>query len=214
MDEAQSISIGGLGGLAGVFSIIERADEALFLAINGFVGTLPFADWVAEGVVSDYMVPVALALALIAMWFMERERDIRIRHQIGVFAALSSMALASLMVFILNMFYFRPRPFEDLDVNLLFYRPTDSSFPSNAVAAVFGIAFAIWGVQRKLGWAAIAAASLYGLARVYAGVHYPLDILGGVATAAAAAWVIFRLRDLLMPLLVLAIRLARVLRLA
>ena len=82
-------------------------------------------------------------------------------------------------MFILNMFYFRPRPFVELDVNLLFYQPTDSSFPANSAAAAFGIAFGIWGVNRRLGWFAIAVAGLYGLARVYVGVHYPLDILAG-----------------------------------
>ena len=97
----------------------------------------------------------------------------------GVFVALASMGLSGLTVFILNMFYFRPRPFVDLDVNLLFYRPTDSSFPANSAAAAFGIAFGIWSVNRRLGGFAIAVAGLYGLARVYAGVHYPLDILGG-----------------------------------
>ena len=189
-------------------------DEALFLAVNGFVGTVAILDEAAALVASDYMVPKALALALIAMWFTERDRTERMRRQIGVITALTAMSLASLIVFIINMFYFRPRPFEDLDANLLFYRPTDSSFPSNAAAAAFGIAFAVWGTRRGLGWMAIAAASAYGLARVYAGVHYPTDILGGAAIAAAAAWTAFRMRDSLMPVLVAAIRFARIFRLA
>ena len=189
-------------------------DEALFLAINGFAGTFGALDAAAEILASDYAVPVALALALISMWFMERDRAVRMRRQIGALTALTAMALASLSVFIINMFYFRPRPFVELDANLLFYRPTDSSFPSNAAAAAFGIAFAVWGTHRALGWMAIAAASAYGLARVYAGVHYPLDILGGAAIAAAATWTAFRMRDSLMPVLELAIRFARIFRLA
>ena len=175
---------------------------------------MPLVDELARLVVSDYLVPVALALVLIAMWFMEQDRAVRSRHQIGVFVALTAMALSSLGVFIVNFAYFRPRPFEDLEVELLFYRPTDSSFPSNAVAAVFGIAFGIWGVHRKLGWISIGAASLYGLARIYAGVHYPLDILGGVAIAVPVTYLTFKLRDLLMPVLNGVIRFARVLRLA
>ena len=190
------------------------ADTQLFLWINGFVGTVPFLDRIAHWVVSDYLMPVALALALIVLWFVEVDSEVRIRHQIGVFVALTSMALSNFAVFVINMFYFRPRPFEDLDVELLFYRPTDSSLPSNAVAAVFGIAFGIWAVNRMLGWFAIAAASLYGLARVYAGVHYPLDIVAGAAIAIPVTYLVFKMRDLMMPLLVLAIRFARVLRLA
>ncbi len=193
---------------------MANPDETLFLWINGFVGTLPVVDNLAEIVVSDYLVPVGLALMLIVMWFVDPDREVRIGHQIGVFVSLTAMALSSFAVFIVNIFYFRPRPFVDLDVNLLFYEPTDSSFPSNAVAAVFGIAFGIWGVNRTMGWLAIGGAGLYGLARVYAGVHYPLDVLGGGAIAIAVTFLVFKLRDLLMPLLVGVIRFARILLLA
>ena len=193
---------------------LNAADKDLFLLINGFVGVVPFVDRIAQWIVSDYLMPIALALALVFMWFVDRDRDIRAQRQVGVFVALTAMALSNSVVFILNFFYFRPRPFVNADVALLFYKPTDSSFPSNAVAAVFGLAFGIWGVNRRLGWVAIGAASLYGLARVYAGVHYPLDVLGGAAIAAVVTYLVFRMRDMLMPLLMLPIRLARLLRLA
>ncbi len=178
------------------------------------MGTAPFLDRVARWLVSDYLVPVALALALVALWYVEPERAARQRSQIGVFVALTAMGLASLTVFWLNAVYFRPRPFETLDVTLLFYRATDSSFPSNATAAVFGIAAAVWGVNRRLGTALLVAAGLYGLARVYAGVHYPLDVVAGAIIGTAMSYLAFRLRDLLMPVLVWVIKAARVLCLA
>ena len=124
------------------------------------------------------------------------------------------MGLSGLVVFIANIFYFRPRPFVDLDVNLLFYRPTDSSFPANSAAAAFGIAFGIWGVNRRIGRFAIGVAGLYGLARVYTGVHYPMDILAGAAIAASVTFAVFRISDLAMPILVAIIKVARILRLA
>ncbi len=193
---------------------MENPDEALFLWINGFAGALPIVDRAAQWAASDFLAPAALAFTLIVMWFAERDAGIRLRQQVGVFVALASMALSGLVVFIANIFYFRPRPFDDLDVNLLFYRPTDSSFPANSAAAAFGIAFGVWGVNRKMGWIAIGIAGLYALSRVYAGVHYPLDVLAGVAIAACVTFVVFRISDLLMPLLVAVIRFARILRLA
>ena len=57
-------------------------------------------------------------------------------------------------------------------------------------------------------------AELYGLARVYAGVHYPLDILGGAAIAAVVTLVVFRISKLAMPILTSIIKVARILRLA
>ena len=113
------------------------ADEKLFLWINSLAGRYIVLDRVIQWVVSDYLVPVTLALTLIGLWFVGHNRLIRQRHQIGVFVALSSMGLSSLTVLVINALYFRPRPFVDHDVTLLFYQPTDSSFPANAVAASF-----------------------------------------------------------------------------
>ena len=122
-----------------------------------------------------------MALTLVALWFTGQDGRARMRHQIGLFVALTSMGLSSLSVFIINAVYFRPRPFDTpgLDVELLFYRPTDSSFPSNSAAAAVAIAAAVWAVNRPVGIFLIAAAALYGFGRVYVGVHYPLDIAAG-----------------------------------
>ena len=193
---------------------MANPDETLFLWINGFVGAVPIVDAAAELAASDYLTPAILAFALIVAWFAERDAELRVRQQVGVLVALSSMGLSGLVVFIANMFYFRPRPFAELDVNLLFYEPTDSSFPANSAAAAFGIAFGIWGVNRRIGWFAIGVAGSYGLARVYAGVHYPLDILAGASIAAGVTFAVFRLSEFAMPLLLGVIRCLRVLRLA
>jgi membrane-associated phospholipid phosphatase len=61
----------------------------------------------------------------------------------------------------------------------------NSSFPSGHTTTSFGIAWMLWLLLRKTDheWVAISAfvwASLVGLSRVYLGVHYPLDIVGGV----------------------------------
>ena len=165
-------------------------------------------------VVSDYLIPVSLALALVGLWFVERDRLTRQKHQIGVFVALTSMALSSLAVLIMNAMYFRPRPFVDHEVALLFYRPTDSSFPANAVAAAFGIAAAVWGVNRRAGTALLLGAGLYGFARVYAGVHYPLDVIAGALVGVGVTFFVFRLRDLLHPVPEWVIKAARILCLA
>lgn len=193
---------------------MANPDETLFLWINGFVGAVPIVDAAAELAASDYLTPAILAFALIVAWFAERDAELRVRQQVGALVALSSMGLSGLVVFIANMFYFRPRPFAELDVNLLFYEPTDSSFPANSAAAAFGIAFGIWGVNRRIGWFAIGVAGSYGLARVYAGVHYPLDILAGATIAASVTFAVFRLSEFAMPLLLGVIRCLRVLRLA
>ena len=193
---------------------MAQADEKLFLWINSLVGRSALLDRIMEGVVSDYLVPVTLALALIGLWFIGGDRLTRQRHQIGVFVALSSMGFSSLAVFIINAVYFRPRPFVDHDVSLLFYQPTDSSFPANPVAAAFGIAAAVWGVNRRMGTVLMVWASLYGFARVFAGVHYPADIVAGALIGIVVTFLVFKLRDLLGPLPTWVIKAARILCLA
>ena len=94
-------------------------------------------------------------------------------------------------------------------VNLLFYQPTDSSFPSNSAAAAFAIAAAVWCVNRRIGTVLFIAAAIYGFSRVYVGVHYPADILGGAAIALIVTALTLRLRDLMMPVLVAVIKAAR-----
>lgn len=163
---------------------------------------------------SDYLVPVSLALTLVALWFTGRDGRTRMRHQIGMFVALASMGLSSLSVFIVNIFYFRPRPFDALDVEPLFYRPTDSSFPSNSAAAAVAVAAAVWTVNRPVGAFLIALAALYGFARVYVGVHYPLDIAAGAAIGIVVTCLTLGLKNLLQPLPTWVVKAARILCLA
>ena len=193
---------------------MASADEKLFLWINGWVGTWPLFDRFITWVVSDYLVPVTFALVLVALWFSGRDPQERLRNQVGVFVAMSSMALASLAVFISNALYFRPRPFTDHPVSLLFYQPTDSSFPANAMAATFAVAAAVWKLDRRVSLLLYAGAALYAFARVYAGVHYPVDVVAGGLIGVVVAWGVWRLRDLLEPLPTWVIKAFRILCLA
>ena len=80
---------------------------------------------------------------------------------------------------LLAMIKFRDRPFYHLNINKLIEPLSEKSFPSDHAAVAFAIAVAIYFYNKKLGSILIFCAFLISLARIYGGVHYPLDVIAG-----------------------------------
>ena len=193
---------------------MAHADEVVFLRINGWVGALGPLDRLVEWLVGDYLIATVFGLGLLTLWFAGADGGTRLRYQLGVLRALTGMVLANGMVLIVNGIFFRPRPFVDLDVSLLIYQPTDSSMPSNSAVAFVALAAAVWGFNRRAGTAMLAVAAIHAFLRVYAGAHYPSDVIAGALIGVAGAVAAYRLWGLLGQLPVLAIKAARILCLA
>ena len=193
---------------------IGHWDVDAFLWVNGLVGRWGVLDRLVEWLVSDYLIPVSVALALVALWFAGRDRATRYRYQIGVFVALAAMGFTSWAVQEVSLATERARPFLDYEVNLLFYRPTDFSFPSNSVAAVFGIAAGVFGANRKLGTAMFALGAVLGFSRVFAGVHYPTDVIAGALIGVVIAVLTYQLRKVVEPVPTWFVKTARIFHLA
>lgn len=184
-------------------------DTALFHWINNWVGTWPVLDWTARIIVNDYVVPTLTSLAAVWTWFSGTTPEERQSNQRAVVLVLAAVVVSQALIKDLSYFYFRPRPFATETVKLLFYRPSVSSFPSVPIAGVFVFAAGFWSVNRRLGVLLCFLGTLYGLARIYAGVHYPLDILGGMGIGIGTVLAIERVRFAFNPLADGAIHLAR-----
>ncbi len=63
------------------------------------------------------------------------------------------------------------------------------SFPSSHAVNNFAAAFFIYILFPNLKWALFITASLIAISRVYVGVHYPSDILGGAIIGSAFGYV-------------------------
>ena len=81
----------------------------------------------------------------------------------------------------------RPRPWVLIDGWVPLVYSDDPSFPSGHTSASFAFAAAAWcALDAK--WAKVlivAAAALMGLSRLYVGVHFPSDVVGGAVIGAA-----------------------------
>ena len=76
----------------------------------------------------------------------------------------------------------RIRPYDVIDgLTVLVDKAHDYSFPSAHTGSAFALAVVIFMVmERKYGIIAIVIASLMGFSRMYVGMHYPSDVLGGI----------------------------------
>lgn len=76
----------------------------------------------------------------------------------------------------------RIRPYEVIkEITILTHQPGDHSFPSGHSAGSFACAWAFFrAYKKKWGVPALVLASLIAISRLYVGVHYPTDVIGGI----------------------------------
>lgn len=91
------------------------------------------------------------------------------------FSSITAWVLAYFLKFLIKT----ERPFIAIEgVTSLFYE-SGYAFPSGHSTFFMALAFAVFFYHRKVGYIFIFFALLIGIARIMAGVHFPIDILGG-----------------------------------
>jgi undecaprenyl-diphosphatase len=176
--------------MAGLAETGSNPDVDLLYDINGLAKDAPrWFDRVVE-VVGEYGLLVAMILVVVCCWWSVRRRggdDAAVSVAALVWAPLAA-GIAVLVNIPIRGFVERPRPFLDHQgLEVLVSGKTDYSFVSDHATITMAMGVGLFVANRKFGLVGIGLALVEGFCRVYMGVHYPTDVVGGFALGTAVA---------------------------
>ncbi|SEC89681.1 phosphatase PAP2 family protein [Streptomyces sp. TLI_105] len=177
--------------MAGLASDGSNPDVGLLYDINGLAKAAPpWFDRVME-FVGEYGIVLAMVLVVLWCWWSVRRRG-TLADSVSAVAGLVWAPLAAGIALLVNIpirgFVERPRPFRDHQgLEVLVDGKTDFSFVSDHATLTMALGVGIFVAHRRFGLAALALALAEGFVRVYMGVHYPTDVIGGFALGTAVA---------------------------
>ncbi|MEU0393279.1 phosphatase PAP2 family protein [Streptomyces sp. NPDC006208] len=169
----------------------SNPDVGLLYDINGLAKDAP--SWFDRTMefVGEYGIMLALVLVVLWCWWSVRRRgsaDDSVSAVAGLIWAPLAAGVALLINIPIRGFVERPRPFVNhTGLEVLVDGKTDYSFVSDHATMAMAIAAGLFVAHRGFGLAALGLAMAEGFCRVYMGVHYPTDVVGGFALGTAVA---------------------------
>jgi len=163
-------------------------NEKIFLFINSFAGHSHMLDKIDIFLAND--TPYIFILVELFLYFFMKKKKIAL-------FAFYSVILGLVINQAIGLFYFHNRPFMDGIATILIHHKPENSFPSDHTTFLFAITFSFmfFKLDRFFEIFLFILAFLGGIARVYAGVHYPFDILGGIVTGFAGALIVYLFKN-------------------
>ena len=126
-------------------------------------------------ITGSYLIFVVALIAVVATIFSEKT----MRNPIIVLAIFSFLT-AFVLSLIAGRIYYDPRPFVIDHSTPLIPHDATNGFPSEHTLCSMTAAVIIFVFKRKTGILLGILAILIGIARVIAGIHHPIDIIGSV----------------------------------
>ncbi|PKL72279.1 undecaprenyl-diphosphatase [Candidatus Kuenenbacteria bacterium HGW-Kuenenbacteria-1] len=161
-------------------------DFPLFQIINNWANKNIWLDYFMI-FCAEYLI-FGLFLILVFLFFFLKEKTKKIQL---IILALGSTALAWFLNQLISLIHFRQRPFiSHHDIVQLVQHASDKSFPSDHTTISFALGFSIFLLNKKIGTIALVCAFFVAFARIFCGLHYPLDIFGGIIMAFCVVWII------------------------
>ncbi len=178
-----------------MFDTLLAIDYMVYSVVNGIAGTAGFLDNLMI-FIAKYG-PLVFDAYLLYLWFRgNSERDLELNRKLAIYAACSALVALGINQ-VLGHLYFRERPYIHHPAHLLLPSSPDPSFPSDHSAGGFSIATGILLGRRLPGIVLLAFSVVLAFSRVYVGLHYPSDVLGGALFGILGALVVAGGKNLL-----------------
>jgi len=140
-----------------------------------------------------YFCAVWLGWVMVAgliVYFFFTKKKISVLRLIGLSSF--SAGLAWVITSLIKYNWPSPRPFEVInDLLPLFVTDTGDAFPSGHATFFGALAVGVWLQKKKLGIIFIIGALLVAIARVLAGVHWPADVIAGLAVGSLVSLIVY-----------------------
>ena len=187
-------------------------DFSLFQSIYNFTGRWKALDWLMI-FFADYLAYILIIIFITVLWRFGHDTKRRLYY--FSYSLLALLFARGIIAEGFRLVYPRSRPFAQFDFDHLIAPLSSSAFPSGHATVFFTLAFVLFfiGGAKKSDWLIgpaesglpreqpkltrigmwfLVGAILMGIARVFVGVHFPLDILGGAGVAFVSVFVINR----------------------
>lgn len=121
----------------------------------------------------------------------------RIREKKSFLLIILALPVAVLLIKIIHLFFYESRPFVAFNFPPVTPESQDASFPSRHATISAVIAFAYTYCKSKWALLFLPIMVWIDLSRIYVGVHYPLDIIGGFAVGAISLFLALQFKKLI-----------------
>lgn len=162
--------------------LLNQMDTALFKMIAGNSQTWSAFMWF--GIFCAKYLIYIIPIHLLVLWFCGGAVERR-----AAFSIFLSVCIGLVLSYLAGKFFFRPRPFVAGLGPVFIDHRENASFPSNhaLIFAVYTIGLYLYR-YKAIAKIALVLGLLTCWGRVFVGVHYPFDIIGGVILGGCVSW--------------------------
>ena len=161
--------------------------------------------WIQEYIRNDFLTPIFKFITHLGdegyVWIAIAILLLFIKNYRKVGLMVGGSLLGSLVFnnIIIKNIVARPRPYRMIEaLTILIPEPGEYSFPSGHTSSSFAAGVVLYlMLPKKYGVPAMILAFLIGISRLYVGVHYPTDVLGGMVMGTLLAVATIKITELI-----------------